>query len=164
MRQPEGDFVFLDTLDEGSHAGRLCEARLDWLRARLEEAAGRPVYLFMHHPPFAVGIPSLDCIALAEPERLAAILAPHRNVRHLFYGHVHRPVCGSWRGIPASTLYGLNHQVAFDLATAGEVPHTHEPPSYGVVLIAPDQVVVHFHDFLDRTRLVQRGTDWVYAG
>jgi 3',5'-cyclic AMP phosphodiesterase CpdA len=162
LRRDEGDFVFCDTLDEGGHAGRYCDVRAGWLRARLDEAAGRPVYLFMHHPPFAIGIPSLDRIALAEPARFAALLDGH-DIRHLFYGHVHRPVCGSWHGIPVSTMRGLNHQVAFDLWSDGEVPHTHEPPAYAVVFIDDDQVVVHVHDYLDRSALVRRGHDWVVA-
>jgi len=163
VRRAEGDFVFLDTLEEGVHGGRLCDARLGWLRARLDDAGTRPVYLFMHHPPFAVGIPSLDRIALLEPAPLAAILEGRRNLRHLFYGHVHRPVCGSWRGIPVSTMRGLNHQVSFDLTGVDDVPHSHEPPAYAVVLIDDDHVVVHFHDYLDRRTLVQRGDEYVYA-
>jgi 3',5'-cyclic AMP phosphodiesterase CpdA len=63
------------------------------------------------------------------PERFAAIVDGRRNIRHLFYGHVHRPVCGSWHGIPVSTMRGLNHQVPFDLVTESPVPKSHEPPA-----------------------------------
>ncbi|MBN9428200.1 MAG: phosphodiesterase [Burkholderiales bacterium] len=162
LRLPEGDFLFLDTLDEGVNGGRYCEARLAWLRARLDEAGDRPVYLFMHHPPFPIGIPCLDVISLAEPERFAEVVAGRRNIRHLFYGHVHRPVCGNWRGISTSTMRGLNHQVPFDLVTVKPVPKSHEPPAYAVALISPDQVIVHFHDFLDRRTLVKRGDHYAY--
>lgn len=161
-RRDEGDFIFLDTLDEGVHGGRLCDARLAWLAARLDEAGRRPVYLFMHHPPFAIGMDWLDEIALREPERFARMLEG-RDVRHLFYGHVHRPVCGSWRGIPMSTMRGTNHQVPFDLGPRLETLPSHEPPAYGVVLIEPDQVVVHLHDYLDRTRLVEVDGGYAYA-
>ncbi|HEV8501024.1 MAG TPA: phosphodiesterase [Casimicrobiaceae bacterium] len=163
VRRDEGDFILLDTLDEGVHGGRYCDARSAWLAARLDEAAGRPVYLFMHHPPFAVGIDWLDEIALAEPERFATLVAGHRNIRHLFYGHVHRPVCGSWHGIPVSTMRGTNHQVPFDLGPRLEELPSHEPPAYGVVLIEPDRVVVHFHDYLDRRRLVEVDGGYAYA-
>jgi hypothetical protein len=61
-------------------------------------------------------------------------------------------------------MRGLNHQVPFDLWTPDDVPHSHEPPAYAVVLIGDDQVVVHFHDYLDRRTLVRRGEEWVYAG
>jgi 3',5'-cyclic AMP phosphodiesterase CpdA len=163
LRRPEGDFIFLDTLDEGVDGGKYCDARAAWLAARLEEAGDRPVFLFMHHPPFPIHIPCLDPISLAEPDRFARIVEGRRNIRHLFYGHVHRPVCGSWRGIPVSTMRGLNHQVPFDLATVKPVPKSHEPPAYAVVFVDPEQVTVHFHDYLDRRTLVKVGDHYEYA-
>lgn len=163
LRRDEGDFLFLDTLDEGANGGRYCEARQAWLRERLDEAGERPAYVFMHHPPFGIGIPCLDGIALLEPEGFASVVAGRRNVRHLFYGHVHRPVCGSWRGIPVSTMRGLNHQVPFDLHTTWPVPKSHEPPAYAVAFIDADQVTVHFHDYLDRRTLVKVGDHFEYA-
>ena len=65
--------------------------------------ADRPIYLFLHHPPFKVGIGSLDDCMLLDPEPLGRLLLAHGNVRHIFYGHVHRPIFGSfgneWRGL-----------------------------------------------------------------
>ena len=69
VRRDEGDFILLDTLDEGVNGGKYCAAREAWLTARLDESRERPVYLFMHHPPFSIRIPCVDRIALAEPER-----------------------------------------------------------------------------------------------
>ena len=163
LRRPEGDFLFLDTLDEGVNGGRYCDKRAAWLTARLDEAGERPVYLFMHHPPFDIYIPCLDRISLAEPERFAAIVRGRRNIKHLFYGHVHRPVCGSWLGIPVSTMRGLNHQVPFDFKSVERVPKSHEPPAYAVVFIDPEQVTVHFHDYLDRRTLAWAGDHYEYA-
>lgn len=164
LRRDEGDFLFLDTLDEGVSGGKYCEKRCAWLAARLREGGERPVYLFMHHPPFAIGIPCLDRIALLDPEPISRVIEPHRaRIRHLFYGHVHRPVCGSWKGIPVSTMRGLNHQVPFDLATVSPVPKSHEPPAYAVAFIEPDQVTVHFHDYLDRRTLRKVGDHYEYV-
>jgi Icc protein len=163
IRNAKGHFIFLDTLSEGENGGRYCSARQAWLASRLEEARDQPVYLFMHHPPFGIGIPCLDRIALQDPEDFAALLQGYGNIRHLFYGHVHRPVCGSWRGIPCSTMRGLNHQVPFDLRTVSPVPKSHEPPAYAVVFIEDDQVIVHFHDFLDRRTLVKHADGYDYA-
>jgi Icc protein len=153
---PQGRLLMLDTLDEGRHGGLYCEARRAWLTAELERSGDRPVVLFMHHPPFPIGIPCLDAISLSDPESFARIVEGRSNIRHLFFGHVHRPVCGSWRGIPYSTMRGLNHQVPFDLHTVSPVPKSHEPPAYAVVFLRPDQVTVHFHDFLDKSTLVER--------
>jgi 3',5'-cyclic AMP phosphodiesterase CpdA len=145
--------ILLDTHDPGTAAGRLCAARLRWLAARLAEQ-DRPVLLALHHPPPHTGLRRMDAIALADPDALWAVLAPHRaRIRHMLFGHLHRPVAGSWRGIPFSTIRGTAHQVAFDLARGPEqrVPGSHEPPAYGLVRVDGESVAVHAHDFLDRT-------------
>lgn len=162
IRHEAGDFILLDTLSEGENSGAYCDSRCAWLSAQLKAAADRPVYLFMHHPPFKIGIPSVDRIALQEPETFAGLLDGY-EIRHLFFGHVHRPACGNWRGISWSTMRGLNHQVPFDLNTISPVPKSHEPPAYAVIFIEDDQVTVHFHDFLDKRTLVKRGETIEYA-
>lgn len=104
----------------------------------------------MHHPAFALGIPSMDCIALLETRPFRAALEGHSHrIKYLFFGHIHRPIFGSWRGIPFSTMRGTNHQVALRLDDIAKIPGSHEPPQYCVVLLDGDSVTVHMHDFLD---------------
>jgi 3',5'-cyclic AMP phosphodiesterase CpdA len=148
---PAGRVLLLDTVEAGRHAGAYCEARADWLAARLDEAGDGPVYIFMHHPPFDIGIPSLDRIRLADPAAFVRAIEGRRNLRHIFFGHVHRPVSGSWRGIPFSALRGTAHQVALDLHTESPIPKTREPPAYAVILLAAERTVVHLHDYLDHS-------------
>ena len=69
----------------------------------------------------------------------------------MFFDHLHRPLAGSWRGIPVSTLRATSHQMALDFVIEGRIPGSHEPPAYGVVLLEEDQMIVHMHDYLDRT-------------
>jgi 3',5'-cyclic-AMP phosphodiesterase len=149
-----GRFILLDTNEPDVHWGVICARRRAWLGRQLDRAAvdDRRVYLFMHHPPFPVGLKRMDEISLREPDAFAAVVRPHaRRIRHLFFGHLHRPVAGSWLGIPVSTLRGTNHQVALDFAASGGVPGSHEPPEYGVVLADPACTIVHMHNYLDRT-------------
>jgi Icc protein len=149
---PHGLFVFLDTLDEASHAGEMCAKRLGWLAETLAAApADMPFVVFMHHPPFPVGVHAMDEIALKQSAEFAEVIAPYRaRIRHLFFGHVHRPISGSYGRIPFSTLRGTNHQVWFELdPNADEHLASHEPPAYGVVLVDRETLVVHAHDFLD---------------
>ncbi len=154
-----GDIVLLDTHEPGQASGSFCAQRQAWLEARLAEAAGRPVYLFMHHPPVDIGIPSLDRIGLVDKQGFAKALEGAGAgegagaVRHIFFGHVHRPVSGSWRGIPYASLCSLVHQVPFDLVTETPVPYDHAPPAYNVILLDGDNTVVHHHEFLDTSRL-----------
>jgi len=138
-----GVFVMLDTHQPGTEAGHLCEQRLGWLARTLDEHAQRPVYLLMHHPPFPVGIVGMDAIALQQVDAFAEVVGRHGDIRHLFYGHVHRPIAGSWRGIPHSTLPAINHQVALQLGPMDGVPGSHEPPAFGVVLLEDNSALVH---------------------
>lgn len=146
-----GRCIFLDTVEDGEKSGTFCAQRCAWLGRRLDEAAGRPVYLFMHHPPFETGIPSLDRIRLLDPAMLREVLARHSNIKHIFFGHVHRPIAGHWAGISFSALRGTNHQVALDFAADAKIPRSHEPPAYAIALFGQDSLVVHFHDYLDRS-------------
>lgn len=146
-----GAFVMLDSVEDGHSHGVLCTDRLAWLAAQLERFRGTPVYLFLHHPPFPVGIGSLDDCMLQDPAPLGRLLKAHGDIRHIFYGHVHRPIAGSWLGIPATTLPGTNHQVGLYLGPEPDMLGSHEPPAYGICLIDDETVVVHMRNFLDES-------------
>jgi 3',5'-cyclic AMP phosphodiesterase CpdA len=155
-----GRLMFLDTVFTGIHAGGYCERRLVWLENQLEAAKDLPVYLFLHHPPFAVGLKSLDAFGIHDGA-LGQLIASYPNVRHLFFGHVHRPIAGTWKDIGFSTLRATSHQFWLDFTTE-ELPISHEPPAYAVVLIEGDRLIVHFHDYLYEHPLIDlSGT--VYA-
>lgn len=144
---PFGRFLLLDTKAPGTHAGAYCEARRTWLARQLDLSG--PVFLFMHHPPFQIGIKAMDAIMMQEAEPFHDLITLHKTrIRHLFFGHVRRAIWGNWRGISYSCMRGLNHQVALDLdAPAHMIKGNFEPPAYGVVLLTEDQVTVHMHDF-----------------
>jgi 3',5'-cyclic AMP phosphodiesterase CpdA len=153
-----GRLLFLDTNQPYTHQGWYCEQRMAWLAERLAEGGDTPVFLFMHHPPFEVGLGALDRIGLVQRAPFAATLAPHMHkVRHLFFGHVHRPISGSWLGVPFSTLRATSHQVWLDFGAEAELPGSHEPPAYAVVFIDDERVIVHNHDFLDSSRKFSLG-------
>ena len=148
-----GRCLFLDThIDPQTDAGQYCEQRRTWLTGELERS-GDPVILFMHHPPLKLGLKGMDAIGLVDVEPFYAVLEPHLpRIRQIFFGHVHRPVCGNWRGIAFSCMRGLNHQLALDLdAPETSVPGNFEPAAYSVVLADADQIVIHMHEFMDRS-------------
>lgn len=147
---PAGRFVGVDSNVPGAHYGALCDKRFAWLERAVKGAGGKPVYVFLHHPPFHVELKRMDQISLRDGERFGDIVNG-ATVRHLFFGHLHRPLSGSWRGVPFSTLPGTNHQVALDFDIDGIVPGSHEPPAYAVVFAKPDTTLVHLNSFLDRT-------------
>lgn len=146
----EGPLLFLDTLAEGRTAGELCESRLAWLDARLSEAKGQPVLVFMHHPPTELGLAELDPLGLENPERFLGLLRQHGSCR-IFFGHVHRDVAGVVAGIPFFAQRGLHAR--FPLAFDGPgIAVEKAPPSYAIMLIdrAGERVIVHACDFLEQ--------------
>ncbi len=141
-----GVFLTLDTVQPGTHAGSYCSDRQEWLRSKLTEHASRPVFIFMHHPPFDIQIPALDVIGLAEKDEFAQIVTSHSNVRHIFFGHAHRPLSGVWKGISFSSLRGTNHQIGLDFVS-DTITYVDEPPDYSIVFIDDEQIVVHTHTY-----------------
>jgi 3',5'-cyclic AMP phosphodiesterase CpdA len=143
--------VTLDTLNEKTpdHAGILCQARLLFLEEALGTApADRPLLLFQHHPPFDSGLRYMDTIKLANGEAEWNVIARTRKPDYMFMGHLHRPIAGSWRGIPFHIQRALTHQVAFDFETEGHIPGTHEAPDYSLVTVADGNIVIHQCSFL----------------
>lgn len=142
-------FLLLDTLKgPPSSAGRYDLPRRAWLKAELGKAAGTPISIFMHHPPFNIGHPLMDLIKLDDAEVFATLLDGH-DVRHIFFGHAHRPISGQWRGIAFSALPGLNHQLPLAGASVPTI-YSDEPPMYSVVLLDGNDTIVHSDAFLDR--------------
>lgn len=142
--------VLLDTLagpPYSGHAGQLCADRLAFFDAQLAAAAGRPVIVFLHHPPHRTGFPGMDLIALMDGEVFYDVAARYGNVRHIVAGHLHRTVSGSYRGVPFSIFKSPVHQQPMDLHAEESSLSVDEPAAYGVILLDPDCVIVHTEDY-----------------
>lgn len=145
LRTPEGDLLFLDTTEPGTHEGRYCEQRMAWLERRLAEAAGRHVFVFMHHPPVRLGL-KVDRSRLREAVALGDALEASGNVRHIFFGHTHRSASGTWRKMGWTNMHGTS--VQSDLATHDDEALIHDGPAqFCIADIHDGDVVVHFEEF-----------------
>ncbi|MEM8793477.1 MAG: phosphodiesterase [Pseudomonadota bacterium] len=137
--------VCLDTLvDEQMRSdGVLCRQRLDWLAARVGELR-RPWVLAMHHPPLTLGLPNMDRIRLdqASSDALGEILAPNPP-RLMLLGHVHRPIHGTWRGIPFHIHRGINHQVAYRAGMEKVLMFSDEPAELAIISLNSGDAVIH---------------------
>ncbi|WP_417515738.1 phosphodiesterase [Minwuia sp.] len=143
-----GHFIFCDTHQPYHVDGRLCRDRLDWLDARLAEAAGSDAFLFLHHPPYRTGGP-IDALRLTNHAELAETLTGHDNVRHIFAGHTHRMSTGVWHGMPFATLGATHYNNGLPLIPRGvHLPRFLTPGYTSVILIDAEQVVVHGNAFL----------------
>ncbi len=144
-----GDFLVLDTTVDGRHDGELDQPQLDWLDAHLVQSQ-RSAFLFMHHHSMTSGLPALDRIQLKNSDVLAAVIDRHPGqIRHLFFGHMHRTFHGSWRGLPFSTVKSTAHQVTPNFNPDEPMGSSRELPAYAVVLIDDDAVCIHDISYLE---------------
>jgi 3',5'-cyclic AMP phosphodiesterase CpdA len=141
--------IALDTNDPGNSGGRLCASRRAWLAAQLDAAAGRPVIVAQHHPPFVTGLPFMDSCGLdAEDAREeAAILARHSNVERVICGHVHRNMHARFGGTIAMTAPSVAHQAALILEGSA-LAMTFEPPGLALHVWTGGGLVTH-HVYCD---------------
>jgi Icc protein len=113
---PGRRLIVIDTLEEGRHGGAFCEARAQWLSARLDEAPETPTVIIMHHPPIEVGIEWMNTHP-EEPwvQRFAGAIAGHAQVEALLCGHLHRSISAPWKGVTVSICSSSAPQVSLDL-------------------------------------------------
>jgi 3',5'-cyclic AMP phosphodiesterase CpdA len=142
--------ILLDTTTPGTHGGALCQGRMDWLAARLDEAADLPVIVVMHHHANVLSLP-VDEIPLEDGAGFAQLLKRHPDVRMVISGHVHLTTSGVWHGVPMTTLAGSHYSVNAHLpGMAGDQLRLEGPAQMAVVLADVAGVTVHFQDYLPR--------------
>ncbi|OHV32449.1 MULTISPECIES: metallophosphoesterase [Pseudofrankia] len=91
--------IALDSTEPGEALGELTDAQLDWLAAELATPAPAGTILALHHPPVPSPIAMLNSMVLAEPERLAKVIAG-TDVRIVLCGHAHHATAGVLGGVP----------------------------------------------------------------
>lgn len=150
----DGLLLCLDTHKIGSDGGEFCEARASWLKSQLNEIADTPVYLFMHHPPMALGLPMQDTDCMENGAAFLDLIGAHNDVKYMFIGHVHRPISGTVRGIPFSTMRSVLYQApapdpAWDWNSFSPAK---EAPAYGVLTLSNGDVNLQYIQFCEAER------------
>lgn len=142
----ELSILYLDTLaQDGKHHGELCARRLEWIGDRITAAGEKPLLIFLHHPPWEIGVPALDRLRLLDSEPLAELLRQRRAATHLFCGHLHRNVSGLSAGWPFASLKSPHVQFELDM-TGSKLARSRESPGYGVILAKGRDIVVNYRD------------------
>jgi 3',5'-cyclic-AMP phosphodiesterase len=135
--------VLADTLDDARpDTGRLCPIRLEWLGDTLTRSTDRRSIVFMHHPPFSVGVPWFDAMMLNEPEAFQSLLRESGSVMHLAFGHLHLTTTGAWHGIPFSCNRGTCHRIALSFGS-DRIEFVQSEPTYDVLKISDSGLSVH---------------------
>lgn len=113
------DLIGLDSSVAGKPHGWLEAASLDFLSTTLRRLAGRPVLVFLHHPPFDVGIGHMDRQRLRNAEALFAAIEGYPGSLTIACGHVHRFTATLKHGRQMLIAPSPSHAVALDLRAEG---------------------------------------------
>jgi Icc protein len=108
--------LLLDDAVAGEEAGRLGSEALSWLEGELAGHPGEPAWLFLHHHPLPIYQRWLDRTGLRDPGPLLELVARHRQVAGVCYGHVHQS--RRWR--IGHTLFLGVPAMAFQFAGVGQ--------------------------------------------
>lgn len=142
-----GTALLLDTWGPETHAGHFCKERADWLNARLSETDG-PFWIFMHHNPIPTHIAPMDEIMLLDVDRLGAVISTHRkSIRHLFFGHCHMPLSGSFHGVPTTSGRGTNHAGWANFTETSLLSGADLPQAYTVIIATETSVTAHMVEY-----------------
>lgn len=120
--------IALDTLVPGRNEGELCQRRLVWLQARLAEAPQQATLIFMHHPPFATGLPVFDHMFLRGAAGMGDIIRQNPQIEAVICGHVHRSIHTRWNGTVACTAPSASFQYRMDMVGSGAMEPLSENP------------------------------------
>lgn len=141
--------LFLDTKFGDWHDGGCCEERFEWLENQLNVNSNLPTYIFMHHPPFFINHKQMDDIGFRQKEKFWEILSKFQNVKHIFFGHVHLLISGSYKGVSYSSMRSTNHQVALISQDKDLYFNSNEQPTYAIVNIDKNQINSIAHEYLN---------------
>jgi 3',5'-cyclic AMP phosphodiesterase CpdA len=149
VRTPEAHVICLDTHKIGSDAGEFCETRRTWLLERLHGAKDMPTLLFMHHPPMPLGLPMQDTEGMENGQAFIDLVSNSGCIKYMFIGHVHRPIFGTVKGIPFSTMRSVLYQAPspkpewnWDTFKPSE-----EAPNIGIVQLEAGSVTLQYEQF-----------------
>ncbi len=128
--------IGLDSVVEGQVWGELDRAQLAWLVDLLHQNDERPTLIFLHHPPFRVGM-GMDAIYCQNGPELERELAQFSSIERVICGHHHRAIFRRFAHTIGSVGPSTAHQVALNLRDDHNQLSL-EPPGFHVHLWRPD--------------------------
>lgn len=130
-----------DSSRPGRADGRLDDGTLDWLAAALAGHDG-PALVCFHHPPVTLHQPMVDAIRLAEPERLAAVLAGAPHVVAVLTGHAHTSAASTFAGRPLLVGPGVVSTLRLPAEHAGDLDYD-LPPAVALHVLDEGRLTTH---------------------
>ncbi len=136
--------VVLDSTIPGEDSGDLDDGQIKWLEGVLAASTEQPTLIAIHHPPLRTGVPAWDEIGLSETgrQRLAEVVARHRQVRLIVAGHVHRTIWGELAGRPVLSVPSTYVQGRLKFGSR-ELELSNEPAGFAVHALIDGELVSH---------------------
>ncbi|MGW4095066.1 phosphodiesterase [Nocardia sp. NPDC004750] len=135
--------IVLDSKQPGGPGGLLGDQQLAWLDQSLSTRSEVPVFVALHHPPVAVGIPFLDGMRLADGAALAEVLSGHSNIARVLAGHVHRPIHVPYAGTAVSVAPSTYRQTSLTLRADRQIGYLDDPTGFLLHVGAEDDIATH---------------------
>ena len=124
--------IGLDSTRSKHPGGELDDARLDWFEAALALAPQRPTFVFMHHPPFALGIARIDAHGFGNRDRFTAIVQCNPQIVRVACGHVHRHATSHIGSTLVTTAPSTSYQLVLARTPLGVPGLRLEPPAFAL--------------------------------
>lgn len=135
-------FVCLNSVVPEAGYGTIGGEQLAWLDEQLDQEAGLPVIVVMHHHPFMTASDAMDAYVLHDGEALHAILTKHRDrVRCVLFGHIHETTTFVRDGITYASTTAVGVQLR---SWPGQTEITNDAsqiPGFNVVTVMDDGTV-----------------------
>jgi len=94
--------LLMDTSIPEQPSGEIDEQQLTKLEQQLSNNPDSPALVFIHHHPIPIGCSYMDGMMLNNAEPFLSTIAAHKNVRHLFHGHLHGAFEKRYQHLPIS--------------------------------------------------------------
>jgi len=127
--------LLLDSARPPEPGGYLGADELAFAEGALVEHAEVPTLIALHHPPLSVNSPWLDPMAVADGDRLLELVAGHRQVRGVVFGHIHQQFETSRGGVRLLGTPSTGAQFRPGVAVSTADPR---PPGYRWLRLADD--------------------------
>jgi 3',5'-cyclic-AMP phosphodiesterase len=131
--------VLLDSYLCNSASGKLGPEQLKQLEQTLASHADKHALLCLHHHPIRMRSKWIDTVGLADADEFRALIARHRNIRGVLWGHVHQALDLFAEGVRYMATPATCAQFK---PLADDFALDDKPPGYRVLELMPDGTIV----------------------
>ncbi|WP_020671409.1 phosphodiesterase [Amycolatopsis nigrescens] len=131
-------FVLCDSTIPGEDPGLLADETIAWLDQALAGTAGEPTFVVFHHPPVPLHQPYVDELRQQGEQRLAEVLARHRQVVGLLCGHAHTAAATRFAGLPLLVAPAVASTLMLPWE-AGDMVDLERPPALAFHVLDDDR-------------------------